>query len=261
MTKRKLLHTLGLCAVLALLTTGIALVLKAGEGYRARHGCEAMEVHLRDSLRFVTPEEVQQRVALVYGSYIGKRLDSLDLYRIEEVVDAQSAVLRSEAYTTPDGKLHVDVWQRRPVIRFQNGADGFYADSRGSVFPLQDHFSCDVPIVDGRIPVDYTKGYKGEVRKASQALWIQDVIALTEVIEASPTWRDFIVQMSVNGDGDLVLVPREGSERFIFGRPEMVRDKLAAMEKYYQYVRPSVGDNYYKTVNVKYKGQIVCRKQ
>jgi len=260
MTKRKLLRTLGLSALLALLVVGIALVLKAGSHYRDLHSCEKMEVHFRDSLKFVTAEDVQKRVSVIYGSYVGRKLDSLDLYRIEEVVDAQSAVLRSEAYTTPDGKLHVDVWQREPVIRFQNGDDGFYADSRGSVFPLQDHYSCDVPIVDGRIPVGYRKGYKGEVKNEGEAQWIRQVTAMMDTISKSRTWKDFIVQVTVDSDGELVLIPREGNERFVFGTPDDVQDKLSRMEKYYQYIRPAVEEGHYRTVNVKYKGQIICRK-
>ena len=260
MTKKTLIRRLALCAALAALIAGIAIVLAAAQRERDMHTCEGLDVILRDSLGFVTAEDVQKRLSNVYGSYIGQKMDSLNLARIEEIIDAQSAVSKSEAYTTTDGRLHIMIWQREPVIRFQNGADGFYADSRGYIFPLQERSSIDVPIVDGSIPVKVGKDYKGEAHLSSEAAWIRDVIAMMDKISSDKRWKNFFVQYSVNSDGDLVLVPAQGQEFFLFGPPEDVTEKLERIEKYYQYILPSRGEGYYRTVNVKYKGQIICKK-
>ena len=260
MNKKLILRRLGLVAMLAALVAGIAVVLGAERHNRNMQTCQGLDVEIRDNLRFVTAEDVQKRLGSVYGSYVGQKMDSLDLARIEEIVDAQSAVLRSEAYTTTDGLLHIMIWQREPVLRFQNGADGFYVDDRGYIFPLQDHYSCDVPIVDGCIPVSVGKGYKGEAGKPGEAAWITDVLGMMEDIKGNRKFKDFFVQYSVNSDGDLILVPREGDEKFIFGRPEDIEAKLSRVERYYQYIRPSRGESgEYKTVNVKYKGHIFCK--
>jgi hypothetical protein len=64
----------------------------------------------------------------------------------------------------------------------------------------------------------------------------------------------------VNEDGDLVMVPRTGGEKFIFGKPDKAEDKFSRISKYYTAIVPSKGEGFYTTVNVKYDGQIVCRK-
>ena len=56
------------------------------------------------------------------------------------------------------------------------------------------------------------------------------------------------------------MITRDGNERFIFGSPSGVDDKLARMEKYYKYILPEKGQGYYKTVNVKFDKQIICKK-
>lgn len=260
MTKKLLLYRMAMSLALLALIAGIALILGAEGRDRDRHTCQGIEVSMQDSLRFVTKEDVQQRISQFYGNYIGQRTDSLNLSRIEEIVDAQSAVLKSEAYTSTDGLLHVMIWQREPAIRFQNGADGFYADSRGYIFPLQEHYSCDVPIVDGRIPVIVGKDYKGEAGTLSESHWLTAVIDMINIIGSDKRWKNFFVQVSVNSDGDLILVPAQGGEQFIFGAPTDVQAKLDRIERYYQYIRPAKGEDYYKTVIVKYKGQIICRQ-
>ena len=45
-----------------------------------------------------------------------------------------------------------------------------------------------------------------------------------------------------------------------FGRPEDYKAKFSRMEDYYRYIYPAKQEMNYKTVNVKYDGQIICRK-
>ena len=194
------------------------------------------------------------------GEIIGKPLGDLDLTAIENMVDAGSAVLKSEAYTTSDGYLNVLVTQREPAVRFQGGTGGFYADRNGYVFPLQRNYTSDVPVIDGYIPVKIPAGYKGKVPDETGRKWLQDILDMTGFMDRSRVWARNIVQISVQEDGDIIMIPREGKEKFIFGSPEGFEEKFGRMEKYYTAVKPSKEEGYYSSVNVKYEGQIICRR-
>ena len=80
-------------------------------------------------------------------------------------------------------------------------------------------------------------------------------------IEKSKTWKDKIVQISVDAKKDLILIPREGNEMFLFGQPTDIEDKFRKMEKYYTHIIPAKGEGHYRTVDLKYKGQIVCKEK
>ena len=65
----------------------------------------------------------------------------------------------------------------------------------------------------------------------------------------------------MENDGRLVLVPRNGKERFRFGRPEEFASKFAKMEDYYKFIAPEKGEGFYKYVDVSIDGQIICRQK
>ena len=223
---------------------------------RQMQTCTGLQVEFADDYNFVTEEDVKGYMDSFYGPYVGQRIDSVNLTRIERILDVQSAVLKSEAYMTGDGMLNIRITQRMPVVRFQKGGSGFYVDERGCVFPLQGKFTSLVPVIDGNIPVFYQEGYKGMLEDGKLAAWMQDVLAMVSFMNGHRMWAEDIAQISVDGNGDLVLVPREGKEKFIFGTPDNYEKKFARIEKYYQYVRPQ---KEYTTVNVKYDGQIICK--
>ena len=186
-------------------------------------------------------------------------LDSIDLAKVEKIIDGRSAVNKSEAYTTRDGKLNVRVTQRTPIVRFQKSDGGFYADAEGYVFPLQSSYASRVQVIDGEIPLKANSGYKGEISDEKEKAWLAKVIDLVNYMENNRTWKDKIVQITVCNGGELIMVPREGSERFHFGQPEDIKDKFRKMEMYYTSVVPAKGEKEYSVVNLEYEGQIVCR--
>ncbi len=248
--------------LLLILTAYLATFLGISAEKRRGTVCNGLEVAVLDSAKnsFVSSGEISGYLGTELGDISGKPLRELDLTGIEKLVDARSAVLKSEVFTTPDGYLHINVTQREPAVRFQGKNGGFYTDREGYVFPLQDSYTSNVPIVDGHIPVKIPSGYKGEVRDREAREWINCILEMTAYMEKSRIWAENIVQISVQRDGDIIMIPREGKEKFIFGGPEGFEEKFARMEKYYTAVKPSAEDGYYSAVNVKYDGQIICKR-
>lgn len=239
----------------------IILVIFGMNGIRQRQlTCGGVNVEFADGYNFVTAEDIAGYLDSEYGAYIGQRLDSVDLARVERILDGKSAILKTEAYTTADGMLNVKVFQREPVVRFQKGDNGFYADERGFLFPLQSNYTSQVPIIDGDVPLTFQSGYKGEPVTEKEKEWLKEIIALVNYMQDSKTWAENISQISVRPGGDLVMVPREGKELFIFGQPDDFADKFTKMGKYYTTILPEKGEGFYSTVNLKYNGQIICRK-
>lgn len=222
--------------------------------------CAGVKVEFTDDFKFVTAKDVEGYLSKEYGAYIGQRLDSVNLLKIENILDGKSAILKAEAYTTPDGYLNVKIRQREPVVRFQEDNNGYYADEKGFLFPLQRNYTSMVPIIDGALPLNIERGYKGEPKTEAEKKWLSKVIDLVNYMKDSKIWAENISQITVRDNGDLVMIPRLGKEQFIFGPPTDFEQKFDRLSRYYTTILPEKGNGCYSTVNIKYNGQIVCRK-
>lgn len=247
-------------AATALLAFLMILIWKGNSRDHSLRTCEGLSVEFGEEHNFVTRDDIKAYLDEEYGAYIGQRVDSVDLHKVEAILDRRSAVLKSEAWITPDNIMHVKISQREPVVRFQTATDGFYADEKGFLFPLQENFTSLVPIVDGNVPIQEKNGFKGQPDKPEERLWLSQVIEMVNYMEKSGIWADNISQITVDGKGDLVLIPREGSEKFIFGSPDQAQDKFRRIEEYYRSIAPLKEKGYYTSVNVKYARQVICRR-
>ena len=112
----------------AVLTACIICAFVAGRESRADLRCTDVVIEITDSVEnsFVSVTDINRYLDREYGAYIGEPLDSLDLTRIEKIIDGRSAVMKSEAFVTRDGLLHIKVCQRKPIVRFQVQGGGQY---------------------------------------------------------------------------------------------------------------------------------------
>ncbi len=247
-----------LCALVWSLTSGMSARKLRG---RTCQGGGQLDVVVTDSLErnFVRRADVEKWLEAEYRAYAGLPLDSVDLYRIEHIIQHHSVVRDCQAWLTDDGILHVELSQREPVVLFDNGTNGFYADATGFIFPLQARDMVEVPVVDGAIPLKVERGFKGFLEDKEQRAWLERIIGLVGHMRGT-IWERNIVQLTVDRDGNLVLTPAQGKERFIFGAPVRVEEKFGLMQAYYESVVPAKEKGWYKTVDLRYRGQLVCRK-
>jgi len=242
------------CLFLALVGDRVAA------GNRREVTCNAVDAIIADSAerQFISPDDIRDWME-DYGTYMGLRLDSVDLRKVEAVIDGKSAVRKSQAWLTDDGVLHISVTQREPIVRFQGASGGFYADAEGYLFPLQLRRTARVPVVDGALPIKLGKDFKGEPQTDAEKQWVASVIGLVRWLGARKEWSDLVGQISVRKDGNLVLIPREGQEQFVFGAPTDIDAKFGRIRKYYECVAPTQ-EKPYQTVDVRFKDQIVCKR-
>ena len=225
--------------------------------------CKGVSIIITDSTtnQFITPDEIRRILDTEYKGYTGMAIDSLDLTYVEEILDERSAILKSQAYATKDSLLNVIVTQRKPIVRLQKGNKGFYADAEGFLFPLQKSYTSHVHVVDGHIPIKVDNGHIGKPESMKEQEWLTKILNVIRYMEGSKVWREKIVQINVDKKGELIMIPREGQERFIFGQPVDIEAKFDKMGIYYKGISKDKGEGYYRWVDLRYDGQIVCRQE
>ena len=250
---------LGICG--ALIIACIVCAFIAGHESRKEILCKRINIIVADSLenRFINPDKIKKDIRKEYGNVVGMPLDSIDLSKVEEIVDGKTAVFKSQAYTTKDSTLNIEIKQRKPVVRFQKGRTGFYADKEGYIFPLQTSFTSHVLIIDGNIPINMNCVQTGQIDDSEGKDWFHKTIALVNYIESDTEWKKAIVQININKNNDIVMVPRDGQEKFIFGQPDDIEHKFEKLRKYYTAIVPKAGKDTYKVIDLRFKGQIVCK--
>lgn len=90
------------------------------------------------------------------------------------------------------------------------------------------------------------------------------LINFVKYIEEDSFWRAEIVQIVAvtigNGDLEVELIPRTGDHTVLFGAIEDVEEKFDRLLAFYENGLGNIGWENYRTISVKYKGQVVCRK-
>ena len=244
--KRKVFYIIAAVLIVSLGVGMGALLLNT----RQKHfqtSCGQLEVSFTDSLKFVSENDVKAFLARNYGDYIGQRLDSVKLAKIEEMLESRSVVMNSEAWTTDDGTLHVSITQRAPILRLMGERDGFYIDAQGYIFPLHKTFTADVPVVSGNVSRD--------------SLFIASMLELEDFLEASQKYSTMAESLEIDGNGELNIRTGRGEEVFVIGAIEELEEKFRKIEQYYAHIVPHAGEGKYRKVIVKYKNQIICREK
>ena len=236
-------HLAGTAFVLAFCAC-IAVISSLCSAERASLACGRVEVLFCDTLRFVDSTDVLESVFENYGPCIGERLDSVHLAAVEAAVLSREPVSSCQAWTTDDGVLHILVGQRTPAVRFTDGRQSVYADTGGRLFPMTGGYEADVPVGTGRIPED------GD--------WAVSMVKMLGWMHRNG-WNGTISAVESDRSGNISLRAC-GGERFNIGQPEGFEEKFGLIKKYYDYIVPEKGEGAYKTVNVNFKNQIICRK-
>ena len=226
------------------------------EGQRQAR-CRKVEVILLDSLESHIVDKAEMHRMLARQS-MGKQIDSIDLHALEAQVRGMGEVISAEVYTADDRTLAVRITQRKPVIRFENGNAHWYADPEGYLFPV--HNPADVPVVTGQIPLQLENGYKG-FAPASGRDWTCGMVELARYIDSKPVLKREITQLDIAPNGDIVLYTRTPGPSIIFGDAGDYAAKFQKLDAWWRNIEPQLNEKkHYKTINLKYNQQIICRQ-
>lgn len=222
--------------------------------------CNGVKITLLDSLqnRFVTQTEVLEILDGFMGENKGKRVDEIDLNIAEMLLNQRSAIKESQVSITRAGQLRIDITQRKPVLRIQTQNGGFYVDESQYIFPLVPSFTSYVPIVSGNIPFAIDENYRGMANNDTGG-WMKQIMELGNFISLDPFWNAQIEQIYVDRNGDIILSPRVGDHKIIFGDLKDIEVKFNKLYTFYKNIAPEKGWEKYSTINLKYRDQIVCK--
>ena len=264
--KQKFFRILLMCTWLVMIAGAIALL---GFVNKKQHAlaCKQVMILIHDDVDHEFVDEMDVRELITKnGNLNGKALGSINTSLLEKIILTNPFVQRAEVYSTVDGNLHVEVWQRNPLMRVINMHDEqFYIDTEGNFMPVCDKYTTPVIVASGYIFNSYTemKIEKSAVENTDSVQIprvINQVYALVNYIAADSFWTANTEQIYVNEKQELEIIPRVGQQRIILGDTTHLDDKFKRLMVFYKQGLSKTGWNNYSIINLKYRGQVVCTK-
>jgi cell division protein FtsQ len=223
--------------------------------------CHSMQVKVCDSLErdFITPAAVLNILSRDAGKTIGEYMMQLDVYKLEQLLNKQNVIRRAEVFSSIDGVLHVNVYQRRPVVRLQTPTHGFYIDETGYIFPLSNIYTSFVPVVTGAIPTNVGKGYRGFIPDKEK--FLKQIYAFALFLDTHEFWRAQIAQVHVRSASEIDVTPHEGREVIHLGTLGAFEYKLNKLKAFYSSACPAGAKSPYSDIDLRYTDRIICKRK
>ncbi|MEY3194854.1 MAG: hypothetical protein RIQ78_951 [Bacteroidota bacterium] len=219
-------------------------------------GVEVEVLSLESGEKLISERDVRQALLRSFGNTLeGTELEALEVERMERVLEEDPFVLDAETYIDQHNVFHVKIEQREPILRIlDNNGGNYYLDNKGLKMPSSNNFAARVLVATGNI-APYTLDFR---TKKSNTL--KSLFSLSETLLADDFLASFIQQIHVTNSGEFILVPLIGDQKILLGSTRKLEDKLRRLKIFYQQGMPYTGWRVYKTIGLKYNGQVVCQK-
>ena len=126
-----------------------------------------------------------------------------------------------------------------------------YIDSQGNLFPISSNFSERVILIHMNNDLDINN---------KNLKFSKDLMNMINFINGDDFLSKIISEIEIKSNKNIVIHPQLSKQKFIFGYPDNLEEKFKKIMLFYNNIAPTKGWNTYKTVNVKFRNQIICDK-
>lgn len=238
------------------LAAGLVLLMGFIGTKSGGQACSAVRVIVLGDESFIEQKDITAMITEKHGEIVGRTLDDIPIHQIEQDLRQIPYVFSAIVTIDMDGQLTVRVKQREAVVRIINnrGLD-FYIDRQGHKMPVSLKYVPRVPVANGYI----SEPYDGTLDSVKSQL-VTAIFKTAQFISSDSLWNSQVVQLYVNAYQDIELVPRVGNQRIVLGNADSLERKFEKLLLFYRKIVPKTGIGAYKSVNLKFAGQIVCER-
>ncbi|HHJ50268.1 MAG TPA: hypothetical protein ENJ88_05105 [Phaeodactylibacter sp.] len=187
-------------------------------------------------------------------TFTGRPLGEIDIRRVEAVLEQDPFVKAAEVWVDTRYDLHILLYPREPVLRIMDGkGQDYYLDIEGNRIPKSKKFWARTLVATGDIPP-----HVPDFKERKNYL-LKDLYELTLDILNDPYMAGLTEQIHLQ-NGEFVLYPKVGNQKIYLGKYEQIEDKFERLKRFYEKVLPVKGLERYKSIDLRFDGQVVCKK-
>ena len=252
MKNRALVRNLLLLLLSVALIGGIAYLLIRSPRVTSTDRCQAVTIEVKTETGgeplFLTGDRITDELARRGIQLRGKRLDSIDLRKIERTLLSMPIYKRAEAFIAPSSSsVQIRLTEKHPlyIVQEASGKSYYVTQGKGTI-TVNPTFAAYLPIVSGAVDLKMATG---------------PVYDLMAALREDPYFTDYFGQVYVDETDGIVLIPRIGATRVIMGRESNWSEKLRKWRIFAESVLPKRGMNAFSYVNLDYGKQIIARSR
>lgn len=232
---------------------GIVALMSFIEYKKAGVVCTDVKVYIPGNQYFIDKDEVDNILEVKSNALIGHKLEDINIQALETRLRSNPFIESAKVYMEMDGVIHVEISQRQPILRVVNKFDqDFYLDQHGLKMPLSQNFTAKVLVATGEID----ELFGNRVDSLHNDI-TKDLFKTADFIRKDSLWSAQIVQIYVNTNHEIELIPRVGNHRILLGNADSLSIRFNNLLAFYKQALPKVGQDAYKVINIKYANQVV----
>jgi len=258
---KKFLRILKKILILTSILSGVVLfvvVLSSAAEKKKSLTVKSLAVHVdyESGINFIDDKDITEQLnSLSGGSLSGRKIEAVDWRTLEHILLRNPYIEDAQLFTDQQQIAHVQLIQKRPIIRVIN-SDGvsYYISENNERMPLCDKFTPNVSIVLGQVETLNNPQRDSLVQ--------QSVFQFFSVVNQDSFLRALVDQVVVLENGECNVIPRTGYHIIRFGKPNAnTKEKFERLKIFYKEGLSKTGWVAYKTINLKFDNQVVCEKR
>ena len=192
-----------------------------------------------DGPKFLSLSTVNKLLIQNIGELSCETKDSLDLIKLEALLENTPYISNAEVFCFPEGTLGINILEKKPLVMIQ-GDNTYYLDNFGSEFPISESYSPLVPV------------FIGELNSFDK----NNLLALVNFFNEDPFLKSELKTIYHKSNSFFVGLRSYDFEVEI-GSISKASDKLLKLKVFCAYQDNNELEKKYKLISLKYKNQIV----
>jgi cell division protein FtsQ len=187
---------------------------------------------------------------------VSSRRSDIRLDEMESALEADPFIEKADISLDLSGRLIIKVMQRNPVLRIVNQqGQNYYVAKNGYKMPVNQAFAPRVLVANGNITETLVDtGY-------ARTSILKGLLSIAAYCAQDEFWHSQIEQLYVDNFMDIILIPKVGNHSIVFGSGEDIEQKFGQLKTFYMKGLNNIGWDKYKTISLKFKGQIVAERR
>ena len=202
------------------------------------------KIHVKitpNSSYFISVDSIRNSI----NKYILTSKDSISLSRIEQEIDKNTYVEKSQVYMKIGQELNVDIKQKEPIARVITSDSIFYLDKNSNFMSLSKLKSSNVPLIFGF----------SEYSDLKYLTEISLMIINDEFLNKN------ISQIFIKDDQKIDLKMRGNNTIIEFGNNNRLKNKIQNLKAFYNRAISKNEIDKYKKINLRFENQVVVVKK